>query len=616
MKVTEQHGRSPQPCQASQTKSGLKIYLRLIKYLKLVIIPFVVSIVGFALFAATQPALAKLLGLIIEAIESKGTPITLQLPVSDASLSFDPQYWLPLVAIIIFIVRGIGTFLGSYYNEYAGAKLTAILKTQIFNHLTILPAEFFDKNQQGQLLHRLSTGVGQIQKAITGALKTIIREGLTILFLLVYVFYLNWQLSLIFLAITPCIALIVMYTTRRFRKITKKSEIAMGQVMQVSKEMVTNISVIRAFGAQVYEKNRFKEAIGDVFKRQMKIQKIAAIAQPVNQLLVAMAIAGIVFLLLGAATLEGNTASELITYLTAVALLPKSLKQLSGVNVTIQRGIIAAGMLFEILDSEPEKDEGAIVKDNVEGNIHIDNVSFKYPTTDHLVLKNISLNIKKGEMVALVGRSGSGKSTLVNLLYRVYDVDNGSIQIDGVDIKDYQLTNLRQHIAVVNQQVTLFDGTIKNNIAYGAEYSDEAIIEAAKKAHALEFIEKTPNGMDSMVGDNGLKFSGGQRQRLAIARAFLKDAPILIMDEATSALDNESEHVIKEALESVVENRTTIVIAHRLSTVMKADRIIVMDNGEIIEQGSHHELLAKNGYYTNLYNMGFEEDGNVLINIP
>ena len=607
MKVTEQHGQSPQLCQASQTKSGLKIYLRLIKYLKLVIIPFVVSIVGFALFAATQPALAKLLGLIIEAIESKGTPITLQLPVSDASLSFDPQYWLPLVAIIIFIVRGIGTFLGSYYNEYAGAKLTAILKTQIFNHLTILPAEFFDKNQQGQLLHRLNTGVGQIQKAITGALKTIIREGLTILFLLAYVFYLNWQLSLIFLAITPCIALIVMYTTRRFRKITKKSEIAMGQVMQVSKEMVTNISVIRAFGAQIYEKNRFKEAIGDVFKRQMKIQKIAAIAQPVNQLLVAMAIAGIVFLLLGAATLEGNTASELITYLTAVALLPKSLKQLSGVNVTIQRGIIAAGMLFEILDSEPEKDEGAIVKDNVEGNIHIDNVSFKYPTTDHLVLKNISLNIKKGEMVALVGRSGSGKSTLVSLLYRVYDVDNGSIQIDGVDIKDYQLTNLRQHIAVVNQQVTLFDGTIKNNIAYGAEYSDEAIIEAAKKAHALEFIEKTPNGMDSMVGDNGLKFSGGQRQRLAIARAFLKNAPILIMDEATSALDNESEHVIKEALESVVENRTTIVIAHRLSTVMKADRIIVMDNGEIIEQGSHHELLAKNGYYTNLYNMGFEE---------
>ena len=310
MKVTEKHGQSPQPCQASQTESGLKIYLRLIKYLKLVIIPFVVSIVGFALFAATQPALAKLLGLIIEAIESKGTPITLQLPVSDASLSFDPQYWLPLVAIIIFIVRGVGTFLGSYYNEYAGAKLTAILKTQIFNHLTILPAEFFDKNQQGQLLHRLNTGVGQIQKAITGALKTIIREGLTILFLLAYVFYLNWQLSLIFLAITPCIALIVMYTTRRFRKITKKSEIAMGQVMQVSKEMVTNISVIRAFGAQIYEKNRFKEAIGDVFKRQMKIQKIAAIAQPVNQLLVAMAIAGIVFLLLGAATLEENTASE------------------------------------------------------------------------------------------------------------------------------------------------------------------------------------------------------------------------------------------------------------------------------------------------------------------
>jgi len=574
-----------------QSLGSWEIYKRLLRYLKDLKLPFILSIIGFAIFAASQPTLAKLMEMIIAAIESK-----------DA----DARWTLPLLAIGVFAIRGVGHFLGTYYNGYVGAKFLKTLKQETFEHISKLPAEFFDQNLQGKILHRINSGVNKVTAAITDALKTLIREGLTVIFLLAYVFYLDWQLSLIFLAVTPIVAGLVAYTTRRLKKISRKTEASLGIAMQVTKEMVSNFNLVRGFGAEGFERNRYGNAVDDVFKKQLKIRKLESITTPILQLVVAMAVAGIVFLILTPSSLENQTTGQLISYLTAVALIPKSLRQLSSVNITIQRGIVGAEMVFYILDTPIEEDLGELVKEKVKGEVSIRNLDFKYSTSKNWVLRDFSLNINAGEMIALVGKSGSGKSTLINLITRMYNVDGGEILLDGDNITEYKLSNLRKHISIVSQNVTLFDDTIRSNIAYGeTSYSDKEIIEAAKKAHAWEFIEEQPMQLDTQIGDNGLKLSGGQRQRIAIARAFLKDAPILILDEATSALDNESEQAIKEAVDTVMKGRTTIVIAHRLSTIKKADRLIAMEGGQIQEQGTHEELLLLNGVYKKLYQAEF-----------
>lgn len=573
--------------------NGWTVYKRLLGYLKELKLPFFISIVGFALFAASQPILAKMMEMIIHAIETQ-----------DANARFT----LPLLAIGVFVLRGFGHFLGNYYNGFVGATFVRNLKAETFKHISTLPAEFFDRNLQGKILHRINNGVNKVESAVTGALKTIIREGLTVIFLLGYVFYLNWELSLTFIVVAPIVAGLVAYTTRRLKKISRKTEAILGIAMQVTKEMVTNVSVVRGFGAEHYERKRFDSAIGDAFDKQMKIRKLEAITTPVIQLVIAMAVAGIVFLLLQPQTLAENSAGELIGYLTAVALIPKSLRQLSSVNMTIQKGIVGAEMVFQILDSEPEDDRGSYEAETVRGKIEIKNVDFKYYSSKEFVLRNFHLDIMPGEMVALVGKSGSGKSTLTSLITRMYNVQSGEILLDNINIQDYTLANLRQHISIVSQHITLFDDNIRNNIAYGeTKYSDEQIIEAAKKAHAWEFISVQPKGLDTPVGENGLKLSGGQRQRIAIARAFLKDSPILVLDEATSALDNESERVIKDAIETIMQNRTTIVIAHRLSTIQKANRVVVMDKGRIIEEGTPQELLDNEAAYAKLYRADLDQ---------
>ncbi|MEN8667922.1 MAG: lipid A export permease/ATP-binding protein MsbA, partial [Ketobacter sp.] len=570
----------------------LKTYLRMLRYLKGLIGAFSLSIIGFLVFAASQPMLAKTMELIIEAIEAKN----------------DQARWtLPAFAVGVFLLRGIGMFMGTYFNDYVGATVIKKVRLEIFDKLMVLPASYYDGITQGQLLHRLSGGVSSIRGAITNALKTIVREGFTIVALLGYVFYLNWQLSLVFLGVAPILAYMVSYTSKTFRKIARKDEGAMGKAMQVSKETIGNYGVVRGFGAEVYEKRRYEGAINQAFKAQMKIRRIQAVFSPLSQVVISIAVSVIIFLLLDPTILAANTTGELVGYLTAVALIPKPLRQLSGVSVTIQRGIVGAELVFGVLDEAEETDQGTYVTEGVEGGIRVENLSFKYPSTEHNVLSNIGFHVEPGEMVAFVGKSGSGKSTLMSLLYRTYDVEAGKIFLDDVDVNDYRLSNLRQHIATVNQNIALFDDTIRNNVAYGdSEYSDEQVVAALKSAHAWEFVEGLPDGLDTIIGENGLKLSGGQRQRLSIARAFLKDAPILILDEATSSLDNESEAKITQAIEALAKTRTTLVIAHRLSTIMRADRLVVLNQGSIVEQGVHSDLIEKGGVYADLFHAEFE----------
>lgn len=578
---------------SSKQLSSMQVYVRLLGYLKGLVWPFTLSIIGFLMFAASQPMLAKIMELIIEAIGNKQS---------------DARWTLPALAVGVFLFRGVGMFLGTYFNDYVGASVIKTIRMEIFEKLVLLPARFYDGTTQGQLLHRLSGGVGSVRGAITTALKTIVREGFTIIALLGYVFYLNWKLSLVFMCVAPILAYMVSYTSKKFRKIARKNEGAMGKAMQVSKETIGNYGVVRGFGAEEYERNRYEKAITQAFNAQMKIRKVHSIFSPLSQVIISVAVAVIIFLLLDPSVLSVSTTGELVGYLTAVALIPKPLRQLSGVSVVIQRGVVGGELIFGVLDEQEEKDTGTIEVSDIDGRIRIANLTFSYPSTDAAVLNGISFEVQPGEMVAFVGKSGSGKSTLMSLLHRLYDVEDGTIFIDDVDVNQYKLSNLRRHIATVNQNIALFDDSIRSNIAYGdEEASEEAVINALKNAQAWEFVERLPEGIDTVIGENGLKLSGGQRQRLSIARAFLKNAPILILDEATSSLDTESEAEITRAVETLTQSRTTIVIAHRLSTIRKADRVVVIQNGSIVEEGKHEELLGLNGVYSDLVKSEFQE---------
>ncbi len=572
--------------------SGWQTYKRLLRYLRGLYGWFALSVIGFIIFGASQPMLAKLMELVIEALNAKDS---------------DARWTLPAFAVGIFAVRGLGFFIGNYYNEYVGVSYISRVKRDVFRKLTLLPAEYYDSVSQGQLLHRLNSGINQLQSTITNSLKTLIRESVTLIFLLAWVFYLNWKLSLIFIVVAPVLGFLVSISTKKMRKVAKKNEGAAGEMLQVSKELLSNYNIVRGFGAEAYELRRYEVALDRSVQSQLKIRKINAIFSPLSQLLVALAIAFIIFLLLDPFFLAEYSTGELIGYLTAISLMPKSMQQLSGINITIQRGLVGAELVFEILDQPEERDEGTYEANRIVGHIGVRKLSFTYPNTSKQVLADISFDVAPGEMVALVGKSGSGKTTLASLLCRNYHIDDNRIAIDRIDINQYKLANLRKHIAAVSQNISLFDDTLRNNIAYGDNsYSDEQLRQALIAAHALEFVEKLPEGLDTVIGENGLKLSGGQRQRISIARAFLKDAPILILDEATSALDNESETIITQAIESLASSRTTIVIAHRLSTIVKADRLLVMHDGRIVESGKHDELLAAGGYYAELFHAVYE----------
>ncbi|HDZ57056.1 MAG TPA: lipid A export permease/ATP-binding protein MsbA [Pseudomonas xinjiangensis] len=583
----------------SFARSSIRIYLRLLSYVKPYWVAFVISILGFVIFASSQPAMAWMLKFFVDGLAQGESAEFLGVPLI---------WGFPLFIVVVAVYQGIGSYLGNFFIAKVSLGVVHDLRTDLFNSLLLLPNRYFDLHNSGHLVSRITYNTTMVTGAATDAIKVIFREGLTVVFLFAYLLWMNWQLTLVLMAILPFIGLMVTSASKKFRKQSKKIQMAMGDVTHVTSETISGYRVVRSFGGEQYETERFYNASEANRQRGLKMTQTGAIFTPSLQLVTYGAMAIVMFLVL---FLRGDASvGDLVSYITAAGLLPKPVRQLSEVSANIQKGIAAAENIFEQLDEEPETDSGSVERERASGHIVIKDLQFSYPGTEKEVLQNINLVIEPGQMVALVGRSGSGKSTLVSLIPRFYQHDRGEILIDGVEVSDYKLRNLRKHIALVTQHVTLFNDTVANNIAYGdlAGAPREAIIAAAEAAYAKEFIEKLPQGFDTMVGENGVLLSGGQRQRLAIARALLKDAPLLILDEATSALDTESERHIQSALDRVMEGRTTLVIAHRLSTIEKADTILVMDQGRIVERGSHAELLAQDGYYARLHSMQFRDE--------
>jgi subfamily B ATP-binding cassette protein MsbA len=596
------------PNSSRSNLSSLRLYLRLLAYVRPYWLYFAVSMIGYIIFASTQPMMAGLLKYFVDGLadSSQGE---VALPIIG---SMELLYGVPLGLMLITIWQGIGSFLGSYYLARVALGLVQDLRTTLFNNLLTLPNRYFDEHSSGHLISRVTYNVSMVTGAATDALKVLVREGLTVVFLFSYLLWMNWKLTLVMVAVLPFIAIMVKVASKKFRSQSRKIQDAMGELTHVTSETIQGYRVVRSFGGERYESNRFLAANIDNARKQLRMVRTSAIYTPSLQLVTYSAMALMMFLVL---YLRGDsTVGDLVAYITAAGLLPKPIRQLSEVSSTIQKGLAGAETIFGQLDEAPEQDEGLIEKATVTGAIQVCDLKFSYPGSDKVILNTISFSIKPGQMVALVGRSGSGKSTLANLIPRFYRHSVGEILLDGVPVEKFKLHNLRSHIALVTQQVTLFNDTIAKNIAYGdlSSRSREEVVRAADAAYASEFIDALPKGFDTLVGENGVLLSGGQRQRLAIARALLKDAPILILDEATSALDTESERHIQAALDRVVEGRTTIVIAHRLSTIEKADLILVMDQGQIVERGNHAELLAANGYYARLHNQDFAELSDML----
>ncbi|WP_174891205.1 lipid A ABC transporter ATP-binding protein/permease MsbA [Candidatus Hamiltonella defensa] len=518
--------------------------------------------------------------------------------------------WMPLMIIALMFMRGTTSFISNYCISWVSGKVVMNIRRRLFSHMMAMPVTFFDQQSIGTLLSRITYDSEQVASSASSALITLVREGASITGLFVMMFYYSWQLSVILIVIAPIVSIIIRIVSKRFRNISKDMQNTMGQVTATAEQMLKGHKEVLIFGGQKTERERFNKVSNDMRQQGMKMVSASSISDPIIQLIASFALAFVLYAASFPSIMETLTAGTITVVFSSMIALMRPLKSLTNVNAQFQKGMAACQTLFSILDMQQERDSGTLEIKRSKGEIEFRNVTFYYPGKNTPTLIDINLHLESGKMVALVGRSGSGKSTIANLLTRFYDVSSGHILVDGCDLRDYKLRSLRNQIALVSQNIHLFNDTVANNITYpfNEHYSDEEIEKAARVSHAIDFIKKMDRGLHTLIGENGVMLSGGERQRIAIARAVLRDCPILILDEATSALDTESEGIIQEALEQLKKNRTSLVIAHRLSTIEKADEILVIENGCIIERGRHFELLAQKGAYAQLNRLQF---GNI-----
>jgi subfamily B ATP-binding cassette protein MsbA len=575
----------------TSTATNRELYFRLLGYVKPYWRAFALAVLGMVATAATEPVFPALMKHLLDS----------------GFQTQDPRLvWaIPLGIVLLFVVRSVFVYLTGYLMMWISSRVVTDLRRAMFDKVLSLPSQHFETNSGGQLISRLVFDVNHVSEAGTSALVTLVRESMTALALLAYLLYLDWQLTFITLAIAPAIALSVRSFSKRMRAASHKSLLAMRSISHTIEETVSAQKVIKVFGGQSQQNKRFQVATEEFRRAQMREAIPASATTPITHIAASVAIAIIAYLALSQSTGQGSTsAGGFVSFITAMLLLIAPLKQLTTINNTLQKGLAATESIFQLLDTPSEIDHGTIDASQTHGHLVFKDVGFRYPATEKVALNRISFDIKPGQTVALVGASGGGKSTIAALVPRFHSPTQGQILLDGVDTQDLTLQSLRANIALVSQDIVLFNDTLSANIGFGSpDKTKQEIEEAARAANAWDFIQSLPLGLETLIGENGAKLSGGQRQRIAIARALLKNAPILILDEATSALDTESERQVQAALANLMKNRTTLVIAHRLSTIEHADQILVLDHGQIVECGTHQALLSAGGYYANLNRM-------------
>ena len=555
---------------------------------------FAISLIAMTVAAATEPAFARLMKPLIDkgfTEQDKTAMLT-----------------TPLLVMAIFFIRAIAAYINETTSTWLSGSIVEQMRSRMFRKLLKMPVQYYDDNNSGRMISRIVYDVTQITEAGFNVITVTVKDGLTIIGLLGLLFYTNWQLTLFCFFTLPFVLVLVKVLAKRLRSLNKNNQDNYGTMTQVTTEAVQGQKVVKLLDGLNYETKRFAESVKLIKENNVRQSGTSSLNSGLSQFLVAVALSCILYFATLKSRTDGFTAGDFVSFITAMIMILQPMKRITNVTQSLQRGLASAESVFQFLDEHEEVDNGTHQLEQITGNIRFENVTFRYARSEKDILANINLEINSGQTVALVGSSGSGKTTIANLIPRFYTPLEGKITLDNIDLRDITLHSLRDKLALVSQDVVLFNDSVYNNISYGSNnrFSKEEVYQAAKLANALEFIEQLPEGFDTQIGENGTRLSGGQKQRLAIARALLKNSPILILDEATSALDNQSEKLVQEALDRLMENRTTLVIAHRLSTIQHADKIVVMEQGKIIEVGKHDELLAKEGVYSNLYNIQFK----------